>query len=437
MLPVFVIDRALMAQGAASRWRLARALKAFDAELRYRLGQGVLVLRGEPEEVLPALAARQAARTIHASDWPCPAMRQAQDRLSSRLDGVALHLHPGHLLIHPAALRSTTGGTYRVYSAFARSLRNIGPDRPCPAPTLLTLASDRPAGEDVQTLDLAPDLYSGEAVLERHALPAGETAAWQALGDFIDRLAGYQAGRDRIDRHATSCLSEALALGEISPRSIWAAIQQSHAHSGDAQKFLSELIWREFAWHLLISFPAMAQRPWREEWAAFPWRNRDPAFEAWRQARTGIPLVDAGLREMRVTGRMHNRARMVCASYLTKHLLIDWRQGLAHFADSLTDWDPAANAMNWQWVAGCGPDAAPFFRIFNPLTQAKRFDPEARYQRRWLLGHLGSDSDAARDYFDTLPSDWIVPQCYDAKEAAEDLASGRRAALAAYEGMRV
>lgn len=437
VLPVFFIDRLLMAQGAASRWRLERALRAFDAELRRRSGQGVLILRGEPDALLPGLARAIGASELHQSDWPAPEMRALQDRVGRALQpaGARLVLHPGHLLIHPRLIRTGAGTSYRVYTPFARALRGINPDRPGPAaPDRIVQLAARPEGLALETLDLAPDLNGGAAVLARHALPAGETAALARLDDFLDRAAGYEAGRDRPDLDATSGMSEHLALGEISPRSIW-ALAEARRGDGSAtgagiEKFLSELIWREFAWHLLIEFPQLAERPWRAEWQDFPWQGDSDRATAWRRARTGIALVDAGLREMRVTGRMHNRVRMVVASWLSKHLMTDWRLGLAHFADSLTDWDPAANAMNWQWVAGCGPDAAPFFRIFNPETQAQRFDPQGRYRRRWLQSE-------AQDYRATLPRDWRAECRADWQPDADPpLATGRQRALDAYAAFR-
>lgn len=442
--PVFLIDQALARQGAASRWRLQQALRAFDDALRQRTGQGVIILRGEAEIELPKLARRIKATQVHAVDWPCAAMRKAQDKARAALGDVTLVLHPGHLLVDPRLIRTGGGTPYKVYTPFARAVREAGPDAPCPAPSRIDIATDLPAGEAAgeaaATLDLAPDLRGGREVLARHALAAGEANAHRRLHDFLDHVKGYASDRDRVDRDATSGLSEALAVGEISPRSVWAItmdrIRSGDTSADDARKFLSELLWREFAWHLLIQFPQMDQRAWRYEWSEFPWKSDGTGLTAWRQARTGIPLVDAGLREMRVTGRMQNRVRMVVASYLTKHLMTDWRQGLLHFQDSLTDWDPASNAMNWQWVAGSGPDASPFFRIFNPMTQARKFDPDGRYQRDWLLGWQGSDADGAQDYFHTLPAHWDVPRDYIAGDTDDLLDSGRRAALAAYEKMK-
>lgn len=440
--PVFLIDDQLLARGSADRWRTERGLAALDAAFNARFGFGILVMRGEADRVLPDLARRIGARSIHANDWPCAEMAGVQDRLHRALEGSAtrLHLHPGHLLIHPRRLRTGQGGAYRVYTPFARAAWAAGPDRPITMPDRITGCTGLSAGLDITTLSLAPDMHKGRPVLQRHALPAGEAAAFARLDDFLDRAANYGADRDRPDIDATSGLSEHLAHGEISPRSVWAAAEARSltdpTRAPGITKFMSELLWREFAWHLLIEFPQMPSQEWQPSWVRFPWRGVNTDATRWQHADTGVALVDAGLREMRVTGRMHNRVRMVVASYLTKHLLTDWRLGLGHFADSLTDWDPAANAMNWQWVAGCGPDSAPFFRIFNPDRQAEQFDPKGRYRSRWLAGWQGSDQTTAQDYLTTLPRDWPVAARYTERPKAGPLAQGRAAALEAYARMR-
>lgn len=443
LLAVFCVDRLTLAQGAASRWRLGQGLMAFDAALRRRTGgKGIVVLRGEPDALLPDLARRFGVRRAHQSHWPAPGMRALQDRVRAALRpaGAELALHPGLLLLRPKALRTGAGGAYRVYSPFARALRAHGPDAPAPdAPARIAAFAAAPEGEDLARLDLAPDLRRGRAALERFALPAGEAAAEERLAAFLDRAADYPAGRDRPDLDATSGLSDHLAQGEIGPRRLWSiAATRAEARPEVAvgiEKFLAEVIWREFSWHLLIDFPEMAERCWREEWEAFPWRNDGPGLTGWLRAETGVALVDAGLREMWVSGRMHNRVRMVVASWLTKHLLTDWRAGLAHFADCLTDWDPAANAMNWQWVAGCGPDAAPYFRIFNPEKQAEQYDPEGRYRRRWLAGFAGARTPEAAAWLDSAPRSWRVADEWRAGDHAA-LGQGRARALAALEAFR-
>lgn len=443
LLPVFFIDRLTQAQGAASRWRLQRALAAFDAALRARSGgRGVTVLHGEPDDLLPQLLQRADARRVHQSDWPTGEMRAVQRRVRAALRPVeaGLALHPGHLLVHPQAVRTGSGGAFRVYSFFARALHRAGPDRPAAdAPARIATFADPPQGLDIATLDLAPDLRAGRAALERFALPAGEDAARARLEDFLARAAAYPAGRDFPGLDATSGLSEHLALGEIGPRALWAAATlhaQVHPdRGGGIDKFLSELVWREFAWHLMIDFPQMDRACWRDEWERFPWRTDGPQLTRWLRAETGVALVDAGLREMWLTGRMHNRVRMVAASLLTKHLLTDWRAGLAHFADCLTDWDPAANAMNWQWVAGCGPDAAPYFRIFNPDRQAELHDADGRYRARWLAGFRGEPGPEARAWEESVPPSWRTAARWQ-PDPTLALGAGRAAALGALAEFR-
>lgn len=441
LLPLFFIDRLTLDQGAASRWRLGRALAAFDTALRLRTGgRGVTVLRGEPDALLPLLMQRFGSGRVHQSDWPSPAMRAVQARTRQALGRNGdLILHRGHLLVDPRAIRSGAGRAYQVYSPFARALKRVEPDRPAlDAPTRITAFDDPPSGLEVATLNLAPDLRRGHAALQRFALPVGEAAARARLDEFLSRAANYPLGRDRPDLGATSDLSEHLALGEISPRSIWATARMYAETRPDQaagiSKFLSEVIWREFAWHLLIDFPKMAESCWRTEWEDFPWQQDGPGFQSWQRSQTGVALVDAGLRQMWLTGRMHNRVRMVVASWLTKHLLTDWRAGLAHFADCLTDWDPAANAMNWQWVAGCGPDAAPYFRIFNPELQAQRYDPHGRYRRRWLAGFDGPPGPEASAWAESIPHDWHAGDWRPGPPSA--LTAGREAALAALAQFR-
>ena len=442
LLPVFFIDRLTMAQGAASRWRLARALQSLDAALLVRTGgKGITVLFGEADETLPALIKRFGVGRLHQSDWPTLEMRALQDRMRAALRplGAGLILHPGHLLVHPGAVRTGNGGVYRVYSPFARAVQRLGPDRPAPdAPPRITACTEPLQGLDVNTLDLAPDLHRGRAALEQFATPAGEEAALARLDGFLDRASVYPGGRDRPDLDATSGLSDHLAVGEISPRTVWAKAalraELSPEHAAGIGKFLSEVLWREFSWHLLIDFPHMPTACWRPEWEGFPWRKDGPDLIRWQRAQTGVALVDAGLRQMWLTGQMHNGVRMVVASWLTKHLLTDWRTGLEHFADCLSDWDPAANAMNWQWVAGCGPDAAPYFRIFNPDRQAEQYDPRGDYLRRWLGGFDLASGPEAGAWLESTPRAWHSGSWHAGPPSM--LATGREVALAALKQFR-
>jgi deoxyribodipyrimidine photo-lyase len=229
-----------------------------------------------------------------------------------------------------------------------------------------------------------------------------------------------------------------LTYGEISPRMVWhAAWQALHAGAQGAEVFLKELVWREFAWHLAWHTPRLLDANWRPEWDRFPWRGDNEDAKRWRRGMTGEPIVDAGMRELYVTGTMHNRVRMMVASYLTKHLMTHWRIGQRWFADCLIDWDPAANALGWQWTAGSGPDAVPFFRIFNPATQAEKFDPEGAYRRWFIAGWNGEAAHAdALAYFDAAPRRWGLSAADAYPEAIVDLKAGRERALEAYQRLR-
>jgi len=231
----------------------------------------------------------------------------------------------------------------------------------------------------------------------------------------------------------TSRLSENLTYGEIGPRTVWhAGMRALEEGRAGAEMFLREIGWREFSYHLIHHTPQITHANWKPEWDSFPWLDDNPQAEAWRRGMTGEPFVDAAMREMYVTGTMHNRGRMIVASYLTKHLMTDWRVGLHWFADCLTDWDPASNAMGWQWAAGSGPDAAPYFRIFNPATQVEKFDSDCAYRRRFIAESSAKPGPEALAFFDAVPKSWGLDAKAPYPTPLVDLASGRARALAAY-----
>lgn len=282
---------------------------------------------------------------------------------------------------------------------------------------------------------MGSEMGRGAAVVGRH-VRVGEAAALERLDGFLaSRADSYGEARDFPGADGTSRLSEHLACGEISPRTVWhAAFRTMERGATGAETFLKELVWREFAYHLLHHEPFIETRNWRENWDDFPWNEDENAPEvlAWKRGRTGMPLVDAGMRELYVTGYMHNRARMVVASYLAKHLLTHWRVGLRWFEEHLVDWDPASNAMGWQWSAGSGPDAAPYFRVFNPDAQLEKHDPERVYANRWIAEGRANPSPDSLSYFDAIPKSWgLSPEApYPLPVmAARD---GRERALAAY-----
>jgi deoxyribodipyrimidine photo-lyase len=308
-------------------------------------------------------------------------------------------------------------------------------DAPEAAPKALKAPKDWPESDALDDWHMGDAMQRGAAIVADH-VTVGEAAAQDRLAAFLDGpIEGYKQQRDLPAQNATSGLSENLTYGEIGPRTVWHGGRRAmeEGRSG-AEHFLKELVWREFAYHLLYHTPEIASRNWRAEWDDFPWRNYNPDAERWRQGRTGEPFVDAAMREMYVTGTMHNRARMIVASYLTKHLMTDWRVGLAWFEDCLIDWDPASNAMGWQWAAGSGPDAAPYFRVFNPETQAEKFDPKRTYRHRYIAELTANPGPRAKAYFDAVPKAWGL----DIKAAYPDrmiaLSEGRQRALDAYSG---
>jgi len=305
---------------------------------------------------------------------------------------------------------------------------------PDAAPERLAQPGHWPEGDRLEDWALGAAMNRGAAVLARHAC-VGEARAAERLADFLDGpIDSYRERRDFPAEPATSGLSENLAWGEIGPRTIWhAGMRARHEGARGAEHFLKELVWREFAYHLAFHTPRITRENWREEWDAFPWStDEDASVLRWKQGRTGVPLVDAAMREMYVTGRMHNRGRMIVGSYLTKHLMKHWRIGQQWFEECLIDWDPAANAMGWQWVAGSGPDAAPYFRIFNPETQAKKFDSDETYVQRFVAELATEPGDEALAFFDACPRAWGLSPDDSYPEPIIGLAEGRERALAAY-----
>ena len=375
--------------GGAARWWLAQSLRALDADLRKR-GAQLLLRKGAAVEVIAAIARETSATAVYWNDIAQAPHRAIAKRLVASLNeiGVAAEISNGDLLVSPAAIRNTNGRGLRVFTPFWKRILAMGdPPKPLPAPRALNghLHLDGDTIEEWQLEPTKPDWAGGL----RDTWSPGEASAQKQLKKFLkDTVAGYANERDRPDRDGTSHLSPHLRFGEISPRQIWHAARFAAAEhpelSGGIEKFLSELGWREFCRHLLFDVPDLAERNLQPSFDAFPWKDDPKALTAWQRGYTGYPIVDAGMRELWHTGVMHNRVRMVVASFLVKHLLIDWRHGERWFWDTLVDADAGSNPANWQWVAGSGADAAPYFRIFNPILQGMKFDPEGDYVRRWL-----------------------------------------------------
>ena len=377
--------------GAAARWWLHHSLVALGRELE-AAGVALVLRRGDARIVVPGIAAEAGAAEIFWNDRHEPGGAAVDREIASRLatDGRKLTTAKANLLVSPDEMRTGTGGSYRVYTPFARAVRALGQPRlPLAAPDLAGRgAATVPAGDGLADWALLPTKPDWAREFGSVWTP-GERGARQRLEAFVaNGLARYRDGRDLPASGAVSMLSPHLRFGEISPYQVWHAVAGAAARDpaldGDADKYLSELLWREFCWHLLGNEPDIATRNIQGKFDAFGWRADAAALAAWQAGRTGYPFVDAGLRQLWRTGWMHNRVRMVAASFLVKHLMIDWRDGERWFWDTLVDADEANNPASWQWVVGSGADAAPYFRIFNPVTQGEKFDPDGAYLRRWL-----------------------------------------------------
>ncbi|MEM9012050.1 MAG: deoxyribodipyrimidine photo-lyase [Pseudomonadota bacterium] len=435
VIPVFILDPETEAMGAAPKWRLGLSIADLAGALE-EAGSRLILRRGKAREVLEALVEETGAGAVHWLRLYDPASIKRDTEIKAMLNdaGVEAVSHAGHTLHEPWVPETQQGGFYKVYSPFWRAVSPMDVAEPLPAPKKLPAPDDWPSSEALDDWQLGAAMRRGAAVVADYTT-VGEAAARDRLDAFIaDAVGRYKTDRNRTDLDATSNLSENLTYGEISPRTIWHAGRRAMEEGAKgAEHFLKELVWRDFAWHLLYHTPHITEGNWREGWDEFPWRDDNADAERWRRGLTGEPMVDAGMRELYITGRMHNRTRMIVASYLTKHLMTHWRIGLDWFADCLIDWDPASNAMGWQWTAGSGPDAAPYFRVFNPETQAEKFDPKGSYRRRWLAGWEGESSTEAKRFFDAIPESWDLSAEDTYPDRLIALKEGRERALAAYK----
>jgi len=382
---LFIKDARVDGLGAAAKWRLGLSLENLSARVRDAGGE-VVFRSGSPLDVIREIVAETGAVGLHyCRDYTPQAIKRDTETKNNLSGEMTVQSHMGALLFEPWTVRNGAGSFYKVYTPFWKAVRDVSVRAPLQVPERINFFQTMPASEQLSHWALGKAMNRGAEVVAEHVC-VGEGAAQKRLEHFCQtRIGDYKAERDRLDLDATSRLSENLTYGEISPRQMWTAGQaamQNGAHG--AEHFLKEIAWREFAYHLAYHTPHILDKCWRDGWDTFPWRDDNDDAEKWRRGLTGEPVVDAAMREMYVTGTMHNRARMIVASYLTKHLMVHWKVGMDWFAECLTDWDPASNAMGWQWTAGCGPDASPFFRIFNPQTQAEKFDPDGIYRDRFL-----------------------------------------------------
>lgn len=435
LIPVFIADRSVTGIGAAARWRWGEGVESFGRRLVAQ-GARLILRRGAALPVLLELLAETGAGGVWWTRLYDPLSRdrdaEVKEVLKSRR--VEARSFLGHTLAEPWEIRTQQGEPYKVFTPFWKTLDAQGVPEPVAAPLRLVAPREWPGSEDLAGWRLGAAMNRGTPVLAQHAV-VGEEAAQKRLKSFLEGpVVGYRDGRDFPALDATSGLSENLTFGEIGPRRIWHA---ARGVPGDgAVLFRRELAWRDFAQHLMFHTPHLLETNWRPEWDSFPWNGDSPEAERWRRGMTGEPLVDAGLRQMYVTGTMHNRVRMVAASYLCKHLMIHWKIGLDWFADCLTDWDPASNAMGWQWVAGSGPDAAPYFRVFNPASQAEKYDKTGAYRKTFIAEGNPDPPALAKAYFEAAPRSWGLDPRAAYPRRLIDLAAGRERALLAYATLR-
>lgn len=389
VVPVYILDDRTPGRwkmGGAQRWWLHHSLTALRETLE-KLGSGLTLLRGETLQVLERLAAEIGTRRIHATQHYEPWWRDAERRVAAEFE---LVLHPGNVLVPPEQVRSGAGSPYKIYTPYWRAMKEqLPPGDPLPEPERLQAPERWPGDDDLKSWQLLPHRPNWAAGFGDEWTP-GEAAALDRLHAFTERARYYAEQRDLPSEEGTSRFSPHLHFGEISSRLIWHGLADV-----DAEKFKKELAWRDFSHNVMLTQPAVGEQAGRPEFEDFPWRTgsgADEDFRRWSRGRTGYPIIDAGMRELWATGWMHNRVRMLTASFLVKHLLIDWRRGVDWFWDTLVDADYGNNGQNWQWIAGTGVDSQPFNRIMAPTLQSRKF-AAADYIRRWVpeLSELGDD----------------------------------------------
>lgn len=441
VIPVFIHapeEEAPWAPGAASLWWLHHSLESLSSDIAKRGGR--LILRqGSSLKTLQQLIKETGATLLcwNRVYEPACIARDTEIKSALKAQDIECSSHNAALLFEPWAVRTQQDKPFRVFTPFWRHCHARMSEQPLPLATPNSLPSVKKslASDELSALNLLPRINWDTGL--RNQWQAGEAGAHARLLRFIDEAASdYSTERNRPDKTGTSCMGPYLHFGEISPRQIVTALQ---AQDTPAESYVRELGWREFSYHLLYHFPHTTNAPLDTRFEQFPWDHNPAALSAWQRGHTGIPLVDAGMRELWHTGWMHNRVRMVVASFLTKNLRIHWLEGARWFWDTLVDADLANNTQGWQWTAGCGADAAPFFRIFNPTLQAERFDPDYKYIRRWL-------PELAR-----LPDKWIAqPWAAPASELNKagielgrhyplpivELGTSRDAALEAYKEIK-
>ncbi len=443
IVPVFILDDDSAGEwkmGAASRWWLHQSLESLDSALDGRLR----LFRGDAAASLRELARETGATHVFWNrcyePWRIARDKRIKDQL--RDAGLCVNSDNGSLLFEPHTITKSDGTPYKVFTPFYRKgclSEEHAPQPPLSKPKQMELATPA-VGVTLAELELMPSTHWYEEIAQQWQ--PGEDGAWQRLQAFLENgIRGYKQGRNRPDQNHCSRLSPHLHFGEISPRQVWQETEALANQSGiadDVDHFRSELAWREFSYYLLYHFPQLPEDNLQAKFDRFPWREDDAALARWQRGDTGVPIVDAGMRQLWRTGYMHNRVRMVVASFLIKNLMLHWHHGQMWFWDTLVDADLANNSAGWQWVAGTGADAAPYFRIFNPVLQGKKFDPDGDYVRRYVP----EIAELPNRY---LHSPWTAPDAVLAEanitlgknypEPIVDLKESRERALAAFKDL--
>ena len=443
---LYVLDEStpdLREAGGAKKWWLHHSLLSLADDLR-GLGARLILRRGDAQSALREVIAAVGADAVVWNRRYGRGETETDNAIRAGLegDGIAVRACPGHLLHDPDALRTGTGKPYRVYAPFWRTLAGTLVERdPLPAPERIEGTGGDVPSDDLGDWALLPEGPDWAGGIRAYWTP-GEAGAHERLKDFARKsLDGYATTRDHPADDGTSRLSPHLALGEITPMQAWRATDGRD--DVDAETFRKEIAWRDFSYHLLHHHPDMPRENIDPRFDRFPWAEMDAdgkaKLRAWQRGRTGYPIVDAGMRQLWNLGWMHNRVRMITASFLIKHLLINWRHGEEWFWDTLVDWDAANNSNGWQWVAGSGADASPFFRVFNPILQGEKFDPEGTYVREWV-------PELAKLPTKHIHAPWNAPDVALVKAGVRlgetypnpvvDHGSGRERALDAYRTMR-
>jgi deoxyribodipyrimidine photo-lyase len=410
VIPVYILDDDTpkhRKMGGASRWWLHHSLVSLDADLR-KAGSRLILRRGKSDEILSELAKETGASAIHCLRHYEPWWRNAEKAVAKGLpDGCEFHCHDGNYLMPPGSVTTGSGGQYKIYTPFMRALwEHMPPREPLPAPKNITAPDAWPDSDKLADWDLLPTKPDWAGGMKDMWTP-GEAGAQARLKDFTNRAKLYNEQRNLPSIDGTSFLSPHLHFGEISPATCWRATMNA---GGSVDIFLKELVWRDYAQNVIAQFPEYGGKNARDAFHKFPWRSgkqADADLRAWQKGQTGYPIVDAGMRQLWATGWMHNRVRMIAASFLIKHLLIDWREGEQWFWDTLVDADYGSNSVNWQWTAGTGVDSNMFVRIMAPLSQSEKFDA-AGYIRQWVPELAGLDEPAIHDpdEFGRRPKDY-------------------------------